>query len=120
MERLSLLEGGVPGSAAYQAAQRLLTAGAALPESCAALARSWSAATGACSVDHAAAMRLWSPPDGVGLPPVEMVDAFLTSYAERSGDDSERPLIEELYAEAQAAAEHRGGAPESLPDSATR
>lgn len=54
IEHLSLLEGGVPGSAAVQAGRWLR----------------WS-------VDHAAAMQLWEPSDGVGLPPREMEDAFL-------------------------------------------
>ncbi|MBE1470639.1 hypothetical protein [Kibdelosporangium phytohabitans] len=115
MERLNLLEGEVPGAAAYQAAHRLLpkqdsSAGTALPP----WAR-WDEATGGWSVDHAVAMRLWSPSDGISLPPPKMVDSFLTGYAERTGDDSARPLIEQLYAEAEKRLRDGGGAPETLP-----
>ena len=115
MDRLDHLEGGIPGAAAYQAAQRLLQNGT---PSAGTLGARWNAAEGVWEVDHAAAMRLWSPSDGVGLPPAEMVDAFLTSYAERTGDDSERRLVEELYAEAEQQLSDQDGTPESSPESA--
>ncbi|WP_033442113.1 hypothetical protein [Saccharothrix sp. NRRL B-16314] len=117
MERLSLLEGEVPGAAAYQAARRLLPEEDPHPGMKPPPGAVWNPETGTWSVDHAAAMRLWSPDDGVGLPPSEMVDAFLTGYAERTGDDSARPLVEQLYAEAEKRLRDRGGAPESLSPS---
>jgi hypothetical protein len=59
-------------------------------------------------------MRLWSPRGEVSLPPWEMVDAFLAAYAERTGDDSSRQVVEELYAEAEKQLRDRGGATETL------
>nr|WP_232327903.1 hypothetical protein [Kibdelosporangium sp. MJ126-NF4] len=107
----------MPGIAAYQAAHRLLPEGNSYPGMTPPPWAHWNQATGTWSVDHAAAMRLWSPSDGVSLPPAEMVDAFLTGYAERTGDDSARPLVEQLYAEAEKRLRDRGGAPETFPAS---
>ncbi|MFC4632152.1 hypothetical protein ACFO6V_28175 [Promicromonospora alba] len=113
MDRLSLLEGGIPGIAAYQAALRLLPNGARSSGTKPPPGTRWNRAEGAWEVDHVAAMRLWEPRDGVGLPPREMVDAFLTGYAERTGDDGERQLVEQLYAEAERRLAEGSGAPES-------
>lgn len=115
LEQLSLLEGDVPGSAAFQAAQRLLPRDAGYPGTQAPPGTYWDQEAGAWAVDHSAAMRLWSPPDGVGLPPREMVDAFLTVYVERTGDDDARRRTDELYAEAERRLADNGGAPESFP-----
>jgi hypothetical protein len=116
MDRLDLLEGGIPGAAAYQAALRLLPKNAPPAGAKPPAGARWNRAEGAWEVDHAAAMRLWDPPGGVGLPPREMVDAFLTGYAERTGDDGERRLVEELYAEAEQRLADQGGVAESFPE----
>lgn len=113
MDRLSLLEGGIPGVAAYQAALRLLPEGPRSSGTKPPPGVRWNRAEGGWEVDHVAAMRLWDPRDGVGLPPREMVDAFLTGYAERTGDDSERELVEQLYAEAEQRLADGSDAPES-------
>lgn len=113
LERLSILEGEIPGAAAYQAAKHLLEHGE--PSSATVSRLGQRDATGAWSVDHAAAMRLWSPDDGTGVPPREMLDAFLDSYAERTGDDGERPLIERLYAETESAEAEKAEADGAKP-----
>jgi hypothetical protein len=102
------------GVAAYQAALRLLPAQDLHPGMKVPPWARWNPATGAWAVDHVAAMRLWSPADGVRLPPPEMVDAFLTGYVERTGDEGARRLVEQLYAEAEQRLVERGGAPETV------
>lgn len=105
VERLRILDDGVPGAAAVQSAKRLLEKGAPSPETVADL-RAQQNADGSWSFDHAAAMRLWavdepgSRDDRTDLPPRELLDAFLDNHAERTGDDSERAPIERLHAEA--------------------
>ncbi|MEU4386218.1 hypothetical protein [Promicromonospora sp. NPDC023805] len=115
MDRLDLLEGGIPGVAAYQAALRLLPNGARSSGMRPPAGARWNRAEGAWEVDHAVAMRLWEPPGDAGLPPREMVDAFLAGYVERTGDDEERRLVEQLYAEAEQRLSELGGAREVFP-----
>ncbi|MGI5187633.1 hypothetical protein ACQEVI_05745 [Promicromonospora sp. CA-289599] len=117
MDRLDLLAGGIRGAAAYQAALRLLPNGARSSGTKPPPGARWNRTEGAFEVDHAAAMRLWEPRDGAGLPPREMVDAFLAGYVERTGDDVERQLVLELYAEAEQRLADRGGAAEIFPAS---
>lgn len=117
MDRLDLLDGGIPGAAAYQAALRLLPKEARYPAMKQPPGARWNEYDGAWEVDHGAAMDLWSPRGGVGLPPREMVDAFLAGYVERTGDDGERRLVEELYAEAEQRLSEQGNAREVFPAS---
>jgi hypothetical protein len=114
MDLLNQLQGEVPGVAAYQAAHWLLPKEPPQPGIKPPPGARWSWDTGTWSVDHPAAMRLWSRRDEVGLPPWEMVDAFLAAYAERNGDDTSRQVVEELYAEAEKQLRDRKGAPETL------
>lgn len=67
MDRLSLLEGGIPGAAAYQAALRLLPKGPRSSGTKPPPGARWNRTEGAWEVDHGAAMGLWDPRDGVGL-----------------------------------------------------
>jgi hypothetical protein len=112
MDRLYLLDDGIPGAAAYQAALRLLPKGGPSSVSKPPPGTRWNRAEGQWEVDHVAAMGLWEQRDGVSLPPAEMVDAFLTGYAERTGDDSERQLVEQLYAEAEQRLAEESGVPD--------
>lgn len=116
-DRLDLLEGGIRGVAAYQAALRLLPKEAPHSEMMPPMGARWNRSEGAWEVDHVAAMRLWRGPGDTGLPPREMVDAFLAGYVERTGNDDERRLVEQLYAEAQQQLSEEGGAPEVFPGS---
>lgn len=115
MDRLDLLEGGIPGRAAYQAALRLLPKEPPYPGMAHPPGARWNEAAHAWEVDDAAAMQLWWAPGDGGLPPWEMVDAFLAGYVERTGDDDERRLVEQLYAEAERQPSEPSSASEASP-----
>lgn len=115
LDRLSVLEGGIPGAAAYRAAQRLLPKEPPHPGMKPSPGAHWNTTEAVWEVDHAAAMELWEPRGDAGLPPAEMVDAFLAGYVERTGDVGERELVEQLYAEAEQELADRGGVAERSP-----
>lgn len=115
LERLNTLAGGIPGAAAYRAALWLLPDGPPSPTAPPPPGGRWDAENASWSVDHAAAMNLWSPRGGDGLPPVEMLDAFLADHVARTGDDGAREQVEQLYAEAVEEVAGPGRAPEAAP-----